>query len=159
VPNAHSDAPSLGRNRKLKTERQIVLARRAAPRACGVYFLIKGERIVYVGQSVNVLARVGSHAGADKDFDGWNYVRCLPEELDALERHYIDTYRPILNRDRVTLSAPISFKLLAREIVETAAPAVKRTQRLRQLGCDDPWRGAKCPRKLIAPLAPNVEIA
>lgn len=37
----------------------------------GVYFLYSEEEIVYVGQSVNIYARIGSHAAKGIEFDSW----------------------------------------------------------------------------------------
>ena len=53
-------------------EREIVKA--ASPintsDYCGVYFLVKGDRVVYVGQSIHIQMRVREHA-KDKDFDSF----------------------------------------------------------------------------------------
>lgn len=62
---------------------------------CGVYFLIKDSQIVYIGQSINIAARITSHK--DKDFDSVSYVTCRRSELDILESLYIIAYNPILN--------------------------------------------------------------
>jgi predicted house-cleaning noncanonical NTP pyrophosphatase (MazG superfamily) len=63
--------------------------------ACGVYFLIKDDEIVYIGQSINIASRVASHK--DKDFDSMSFVACQKEELDILESLYILAYQPALN--------------------------------------------------------------
>jgi hypothetical protein len=129
----------LARDYRTKSERQIVLSRRLIRRACGVYFLIKGERIVYVGQAANVFARVGRHVDeARKDFDAWNFVLCPREELNSLERHYINEFRPPLNRDRTTLAAVISFRMLARDLVTkplVPGPVAPETRRSSKLEC------------------------
>lgn len=62
---------------------------------CGIYFLIKDSQIVYIGQSINIAARITSHK--DKDFDSVSYVTCRRSELDILESLYIIAYNPILN--------------------------------------------------------------
>lgn len=61
-----------------------------------VYFLYKGDEIVYVGQTNNLLRRVASHFGF-KDFDHFSYIACRKEELTELERRAILKYRPKLN--------------------------------------------------------------
>jgi hypothetical protein len=33
-----------------------------------------------------------------KEFDYWHFEPCDPEDLNWLERHYINAFRPILNR-------------------------------------------------------------
>lgn len=62
---------------------------------CGVYFLIKDSEIVYIGQSINIAARITSHK--DKKFDSVSYVTCKRSELDILESLYIIAYNPVLN--------------------------------------------------------------
>lgn len=62
---------------------------------CGIYFLIKNLKIVYVGQSLNVIRRSGQHP--DKDFDRFSWVLCKRSELDDLERAYIKAFDPPLN--------------------------------------------------------------
>lgn len=68
----------------------------------GIYFLIKRGRIVYVGQAINVLARVNGHV-ATKDFDAWHWIPCPRARLGLMERIYINAFLPPLNRDFSTL--------------------------------------------------------
>lgn len=63
------------------------------PDICGIYFLIKKDQIIYIGQSVNVKHRLYAHK-QDKDFDYYYVHECLPEELDTLEAQYIVKYDP-----------------------------------------------------------------
>ncbi|OLF36556.1 hypothetical protein BTW00_05585 [Psychrobacter sp. C 20.9] len=63
--------------------------------ACGVYFLVKNNEIVYIGQSINIASRITQHR--DKDFDSVSYVACHKDELDILESLYILAYQPALN--------------------------------------------------------------
>ena len=63
---------------------------------CGVYFLRKGDAIVYIGQSTNVYSRVATHE-RDKDFDSVTFVPCAKEQLDDLEGFYIRLINPPLN--------------------------------------------------------------
>jgi hypothetical protein len=60
----------------------------AANSTCGVYFLKKGSKIVYIGQSVNVYSRVAQHRGV-KDFDSVDFLPCARESLDDLEGFFI----------------------------------------------------------------------
>lgn len=64
---------------------------------CGIYFLIAEGRIVYVGQSINVLWRLGQHA-AERVFDAWHWIPCAREGLDQLEHAYIRALRPAWNK-------------------------------------------------------------
>lgn len=84
----------------------------------GVYFLIKNNEIIYVGQSVNVFSRVGQHRYL-KDFDGFKYINCKKLELDILESVYIHFLNPKLNgmsgcSER--RSSPINFEELLKRI-------------------------------------------
>jgi hypothetical protein len=86
----------------IATEAQILSAARPWNEfGVGIYFLIRGGRVVYVGQSMNVLARVHTHR-ATKAFDAWHWIPCRRSELDAMERAYIDALVPELNRDGET---------------------------------------------------------
>jgi len=63
----------------------------------GIYFLIKDEKIVYVGQSTNIFSRVGTHK-IDKDFDKAVYFECPSTELDDLEYELINILQPKYNK-------------------------------------------------------------
>ncbi len=64
-------------------------------RLCGVYFLIDGDEVVYVGQSVNVAARILQHiADKTKQFSRACYVPVHPDDLDETERSLITLFAP-----------------------------------------------------------------
>lgn len=62
--------------------------------ASGVYFLLRGEDVVYVGQSVDVLGRISRHRREGKRFDAYSYMECSPDAMDRLERLYIKAFVP-----------------------------------------------------------------
>lgn len=66
----------------------------------GIYFLIKDNKIVYVGQSVNIFKRIKNHKRT-KDFDYYNYI-LLPEvsdnRLNDVEMKYIAAFSPKYNK-------------------------------------------------------------
>lgn len=62
----------------------------------GVYFLINKGKIVYVGQSRNVHARLAVHLD-EKCFDSASVIPCKISELDEVELFYIRKFRPALN--------------------------------------------------------------
>lgn len=75
----------------------------------GVYMLFKGNSLVYIGQSKNVLARVGQHVTEGvKEFDGASFVPCQPELMDALESTLIHLLRPPLNGMAPASKSPIA---------------------------------------------------
>lgn len=69
-------------------------------RKSGVYFLVRGGEIVYVGRSVNVEARLATHIDSpDKDFDSACYLPIDDQrETDIVERFFILALRPEHNR-------------------------------------------------------------
>jgi len=97
---------------KLYREEEIVGSKLSYEESSGVYFLIKEDRVVYVGQSVNVFSRISSHVNY-KDFDSYAYVLCPKDKLDILESLYIHTLNPPLQGKCSSgdgLSAPIGLK-------------------------------------------------
>lgn len=102
----------------LLTEREIVASRLPLPDRSGVYFLLLDDRVVYVGQSVHVFARVAEHMST-KTFDSFAYVACDPSLLDTMESLYIHALRPPLNnrRDGTGVWAPLRLDQLLRGLV------------------------------------------
>lgn len=62
----------------------------------GIYFLLLNKEVVYVGQSVNVYARIAQHS-YDKKFDSIFIHECEKENLTDLENLYIYSLKPKLN--------------------------------------------------------------
>jgi len=81
--------------KSLLREDEIADAAMPLKNDCGVYFLLKGRQVVYVGQSVSIYSRIGSHT--DKEFDRYAYIPCERDMLDKLESLYIHCLRPPLN--------------------------------------------------------------
>lgn len=63
-----------------------------------VYFLLRGGQVQYVGQSRNVLRRVGVHIQTKSDVDEIAYVPIPLEKLLEEEARYIRLFRPPLNK-------------------------------------------------------------
>jgi len=101
----------------LLREDEIVSASNFWQKATGVYFLIDGNRVVYVGQSTNVYSRIVEHH--DKVFERFAFIPCDREMLDKLESLYIHILRPPFNGDYVhgAKHAPIAFDKLMGKIV------------------------------------------
>ena len=81
---------------KLKTKKEILSRRTPLEKDCFIYFLIKGEEIVYVGQTTNGLTRITQHC-ADKNFDYYSIEKCQITNLDNLEARYIVEFNPKYN--------------------------------------------------------------
>jgi len=77
--------------------------------ATGVYFLLDGDDVVYVGQAVSVYKRIAEHT--NKKFDRYAFVPCARDALDKLESLYIHCLRPPLNGVQANKAncAPISL--------------------------------------------------
>lgn len=65
-------------------------------KVCGVYFLFKDERVMYVGQSIDVFTRTYGHG--TRDWDTFSFLECPEDDLNRLEREYIAFYDPPYNR-------------------------------------------------------------
>lgn len=63
----------------------------------GVYFLIKDDEVVYVGQSTEILRRIGAHKKDGKDFDSFAFIECGKADLNRIETKYITALVPELN--------------------------------------------------------------
>ena len=61
----------------------------------GVYFLYAAKDIIYVGQAVDLVARVKSHNSLSQiQFDSFSWIQAPPDELNDLEAYYIFTLNP-----------------------------------------------------------------
>jgi hypothetical protein len=84
-------------NRHAEIDRDFIVKNSKKPfYICGVYFLIKNDEIVYVGQSVNIYIRIREH----KSFD-FDKVFILPYDVEFLndaEKYFIDKFSPVLNK-------------------------------------------------------------
>jgi hypothetical protein len=64
----------------------------------GVYFLLHGTTIVYIGKSLDVEYRIGQHRAQKKiSFDAVYTIECPADEISRLEARYIRTLKPPLN--------------------------------------------------------------
>ena len=62
-----------------------------------VYFLIKDDEIVYVGQTVDFGQRLIQHS--NKDFDRYNLIMVDEDDVDIIESAYIHFINPKINAD------------------------------------------------------------
>ena len=62
---------------------------------CGVYFLFMGDALLYIGQSIDVHARLSNHRKSSPFvFDSFHVEPCHKDKLNALESIYINTHLP-----------------------------------------------------------------
>jgi hypothetical protein len=92
------DLQSIGRTVRVPSELgKVPGLRHVTPQMhTGVYFLIRGDQLHYVGQSVNVIARLTSHH-VYRPGDQIYYVPCRPDELCELEAAIISATEPAGN--------------------------------------------------------------
>lgn len=72
---------------------------------CGVYFLVEGDEIVYVGQARDIMFRLAHHAKSEKVFSKYTFIECDVEELNEIEAAYIVKFAP-----RYNVTLPINSK-------------------------------------------------
>jgi len=63
----------------------------------GVYFLLQGKEIVYIGQTFNWPRRLNSHK-KDKVFDSFRLIECDKSVLNYYERRFIRYFKPKYNQ-------------------------------------------------------------
>lgn len=99
VPDEEPRPPKLSYAPKaMLAANEIIALSRPRPKAVsGVYFLIRHNQIIYIGQAVNIPIRIAVHARRIM-FDRYHSIECALSRLDAVERAYIRKFRPLLNR-------------------------------------------------------------
>lgn len=107
----------------MKTKEEILASAFSIPSEPGIYFLISGGEIVYVGQSRIPIRRIGDHA-RDKVFDSISFEPCRFEDLDERERHYIKAFEPRYNGD-TSMRFPIRARDCIPDRLRQAAQAVR----------------------------------
>lgn len=98
----------------LLSENDIFQSCNPLPMITGIYFLIDANKIVYVGQSVNIFSRVSQHYNDKKQFTSFAYIVCEKNILDKMESLYIHLLKPKLNGllNNGIVCAPLSLDFL-----------------------------------------------
>lgn len=86
-----------------------------------VYFLCLSGKIVYVGQTVNLLQRVRSHG--DKVFDSVFFVSVEKDQLLKTEAKYIRQLKPPYNRTLSAKRDPLANAEFVAELLDKARSA------------------------------------
>lgn len=69
---------------------------------CGIYFLIKNHKIVYIGQTTNLHARLASHEYKyNTKFDAVRFIPCEGSKLWRYEKRWILKFKPKYNNKAV----------------------------------------------------------
>ena len=98
----------------LLSENDILQSCNPLPMVTGIYFLIDVNKVVYVGQSVNIFSRVSQHFNDKKQFTSFAYIVCEKNILDKMESLYIHLLKPKLNGllNNGIVCAPLSLDFL-----------------------------------------------
>lgn len=81
---------------------------------CGVYLLMIGEVVVYVGRSTTIRSRLAAHQRSSRPYDEARVIECAAEASVWLEKELIRTLRPAQNIVRYQRQARASEKSLRR---------------------------------------------
>lgn len=85
--------------------RHVVKVADLAHGTSGIYFLWRGDTVVYVGQTKAGFSRIATHMASMRSFDGVSFIRCDIADLDRAERAYLDALLPEYNLDPTTVAA------------------------------------------------------
>jgi len=89
------DLASIEAEKKALIDRAV----KPTPAPCGIYFLVKQDEVVYVGQSVDFHNRVLAHKKLGViDFDTYSWIECKKADLNNMEAEYILKFKPVLNK-------------------------------------------------------------
>ena len=106
----------------------------------GVYFLTHKDTVVYVGQSIDISNRIQQHKRSnDKIFDSFYYDECSIDELDLIEKDFIEHHKPPFNiRDNMVCAIMTALGLteatVMRAIEEKEENALRQFSKLIEEG-------------------------
>ncbi len=109
----------------------------------GVYFLIRDDQVVYVGQSRNVEARIEHHRAGDKVFNAYALMEVSECDLTVTEAGMILAYQPLYN---ATIPQPSGWLtiggIIRKTLTEYGVKVARREMRKRISGLSGkPFRG------------------
>lgn len=112
----------------LFTESELLASAQPYEPVCGIYFLFQSSNLVYVGQSVDIHARLSAHV-RKKEFDRYTVIPCQPDQLNEMEADYIVYFNPPLNRSLPENLIWMTRSGIRRRFPEMTWPAIKRYMR------------------------------
>ena len=80
----------------MKSKEEILAIAQNEVSNCCIYFLIDNDEIVYVGKTMHITSRVITHK-LTKKFDRVSFISCSKEEMEELEKMYIEKFSPRIN--------------------------------------------------------------
>jgi transcriptional regulator with XRE-family HTH domain len=93
------------------------------PRLVGVYFLMRGADVFYIGQSINIDARIAAHRTDPRmrEISGVFWIDVQESELDAYEGALLRALRPIGNTRRTPGNKADDARILSKLGIESSA--------------------------------------
>jgi len=67
-------------------------------KGAGIYFLIRGGVVTYIGQTTNLAARLMQHKIQLMNYDSFRFIECSEWRLDFYEKRWIRKFMPIENK-------------------------------------------------------------
>lgn len=100
------------------------------PYPAAVYFLCRGPRVVYVGQTTDLAVRLAAHRGT-KDFDSAFYLPVPARDLDRVEAAFIRFYDCELNQAKggKPCTSHVASESQDAEVLATYAPGLSSVLR------------------------------
>lgn len=68
-----------------------------AIRLTGIYFLMVGKNIVYIGQTRDLFSRINAHLQSEKPFVKIRFIPCRVDLLNHYEKRWILRFKPFYN--------------------------------------------------------------
>lgn len=108
----------------MKTKDDILFNKTPITKLRGVYFLIRHNEIVYVGQAADIISRVYHHT-QKKVFDSFSYLEC-EGDMNLIEAEYILRFFPVYNQQLPQNDRYVPFHVLRRALKVNKGRRLKR---------------------------------
>jgi len=89
-----------------------------------IYFLLKDNQVVYVGQTKKGVKRIFEHC-SDKVFDSYTMIECSVSKLNETEAYYITKFNPKYNKLLPNNDTFLSINQIKRNY-NISKPAIKK---------------------------------
>ena len=89
-----------------------IFANTILPITHAIYFLLKDNEVVYVGQTNCLFSRVGTHIKEGRIlFDSWSYLATPEERLNQIEQNWITLLQPKYNKTHTNVNLSLTERL------------------------------------------------
>lgn len=66
-------------------------------RLSGIYFLMVGKNVLYIGQTCDLFSRINAHLQSGKPFVKVRFIPCRADMLNHYEKRWILRFKPFYN--------------------------------------------------------------